>query len=282
MLQVDPEMKRRMAELGADMGGGTAEEFARFVAPRSPASRCRRAAARAPSLTSLRRPIDFLHFAPPRTLFDKIWARHVVARRDDGQTLLYVDRHLLQDGSAPAFELLRQRGLQVRSPDRAFATPDHYVPTDSRELAEHRRPRKPRDGGGAAGRQRGGRHPLLRPRRRAAGHRPRRRARAGADACPACCWCAATATPRPMARSARWPSASAPPRSRMCWPPRPCGSASRKTHARHRRRAARRRRHRQGRDPGHHRAGSARPAAPAMSIEYAGSAIRGAVDGRRA
>ena len=72
----------------------------------------------------------------PRTLFDKIWEPHVVMQRDDGQSLLYVDRHLVQDGSAPAFEMLRQRGLAVRRADLAFATPDHYVPTSSRRLAD--------------------------------------------------------------------------------------------------------------------------------------------------
>lgn len=72
----------------------------------------------------------------PRTLFDKIWDSHVATRRDDGQSLLYIDRHLVQDGSAPAFEMLRQRGLAVRRPERAFATPDHYVPTASRQLAD--------------------------------------------------------------------------------------------------------------------------------------------------
>ncbi|WP_076999949.1 3-isopropylmalate dehydratase large subunit [Variovorax sp. KK3] len=72
----------------------------------------------------------------PRTLFDKIWSQHVVMQRDDGQSLLYVDRHLVQDGSAPAFQMLRERGLPVRRPDLAFATPDHYVPTGSRDLAQ--------------------------------------------------------------------------------------------------------------------------------------------------
>ena len=72
----------------------------------------------------------------PRTLFDKLWDAHVVMQRDDGQSLLYVDRHLVQDGSAPAFQMLRERGLAVRRPDRAFATPDHYVPTSSRVLAD--------------------------------------------------------------------------------------------------------------------------------------------------
>jgi 3-isopropylmalate/(R)-2-methylmalate dehydratase large subunit len=77
-----------------------------------------------------------------RTLFDKIWDAHVVMQRDDGQTLLYVDRHLVQDGSAPGFEMLRRRGLTVRRPDLAFATPDHYVPSGSRLLAEIADPEK--------------------------------------------------------------------------------------------------------------------------------------------
>ena len=52
-----------------------------------------------------------------QTLFDKIWQPHVVLARDDGRTLLYVDRHLLQDGSAPAFAMLRQRGLDAALAD---------------------------------------------------------------------------------------------------------------------------------------------------------------------
>ena len=71
----------------------------------------------------------------PSTLFDKIWRQHVVLEREDGQALLYVDSHFLQDGSAPAFEMLRQRGLRPRVPARAFATADHYVPTSGRDLA---------------------------------------------------------------------------------------------------------------------------------------------------
>ncbi len=76
----------------------------------------------------------------PTTLFEKIWRRHVVHERDDGRTLLYVDRHLIQDGSAPAFAMLRQRGLVPRVPERGFATPDHYVPTTSRDLKDVRDP----------------------------------------------------------------------------------------------------------------------------------------------
>ncbi len=56
--------------------------------------------------------------------------------RQDGQTLLYVDCHLVHDGSAPAFERLRQRGLKLRAPNRTFATPDHYVLTTTRQIDE--------------------------------------------------------------------------------------------------------------------------------------------------
>ena len=41
------------------------------------------------------------------TLFEKIWRRHVVAEGPGGQTLLYVDRHLLHEGTTSAF---RRRG----------------------------------------------------------------------------------------------------------------------------------------------------------------------------
>ncbi|MFZ0602077.1 MAG: aconitase family protein, partial [Roseiarcus sp.] len=71
----------------------------------------------------------------PQTLFEKIWRRHTILEREDGQTLLYVDLHLLHDGSAPAFAMLRERGLKPRRPDLNVGTPDHYVPTDSRGLA---------------------------------------------------------------------------------------------------------------------------------------------------
>jgi 3-isopropylmalate/(R)-2-methylmalate dehydratase large subunit len=73
--------------------------------------------------------------APARTLLDKIWHRHAIIERDDGQTLLYIDRHLIHDGSRRAFEVLGERGLPVRRPDRTFGTPDHYVPTTSRDMA---------------------------------------------------------------------------------------------------------------------------------------------------
>ena len=65
------------------------------------------------------------------TMFDKIWNRHVVVDRGDGYQLLYIDRHLMHDGSAWGFDWLRERGLKLRRPELAFATPDHYTSTAS-------------------------------------------------------------------------------------------------------------------------------------------------------
>ena len=65
----------------------------------------------------------------PRTMFEKIWALHVVAEGPGGQTLLYVDRHLLHEGSTHALERLERKGRPVRRPEACLATADHYVPT---------------------------------------------------------------------------------------------------------------------------------------------------------
>ena len=70
-----------------------------------------------------------------RSLFEKIWDRHVVAQRA-GQCLLYVDRHLVHDGGFHAMANLAKRGLKVRRPQNTFGTPDHYVPTISRSPAD--------------------------------------------------------------------------------------------------------------------------------------------------
>jgi 3-isopropylmalate/(R)-2-methylmalate dehydratase large subunit len=64
-----------------------------------------------------------------RTMFAKIWARHVVAEGPGGQSLLYIDRHLLHEGSTAAFVRLARTGRRVRRPDLCFATADHYVLT---------------------------------------------------------------------------------------------------------------------------------------------------------
>ena len=71
----------------------------------------------------------------PQTLFEKIWQRHTILEREDGTVLLHVARHLVHDGSAAGFRTLRERGLSLRRPDRTFGTPDHYVPTHTRDMA---------------------------------------------------------------------------------------------------------------------------------------------------
>ena len=63
------------------------------------------------------------------TMFGKIWDRHVVAEGPGGQSLLYVDRHLLHEGATHAFARLRHAGRSVRRPGGLVATADHYVPT---------------------------------------------------------------------------------------------------------------------------------------------------------
>jgi 3-isopropylmalate/(R)-2-methylmalate dehydratase large subunit len=64
-----------------------------------------------------------------RTMFEKIWSRHVVAEGPGGHVLLYVDRHLLHEGSTHAFRRLAKTGRRVRRPDLCTATADHYVLT---------------------------------------------------------------------------------------------------------------------------------------------------------
>jgi 3-isopropylmalate/(R)-2-methylmalate dehydratase large subunit len=70
--------------------------------------------------------------AKPRSLFDKIWDRHVVIARADGPSLLYIDCNIIHEGSFHAFADMRRRGLKPRRPEQMFGVPDHYVPTRSR------------------------------------------------------------------------------------------------------------------------------------------------------
>ena len=69
----------------------------------------------------------------PLTLYEKIWAAHVVERRDDGTCLIYIDRHLVHEVTSPqAFAGLRAAGRTVRRPDLTLAVPDHNLPTTAR------------------------------------------------------------------------------------------------------------------------------------------------------
>jgi 3-isopropylmalate/(R)-2-methylmalate dehydratase large subunit len=72
-----------------------------------------------------------------KTLFEKVWDRHVVAELPDGGVLLYIDRHLVHEVTSPqAFDGLREHGRKVRRTDLTFATVDHNVPTDGRDIDE--------------------------------------------------------------------------------------------------------------------------------------------------
>ncbi|MCS6763435.1 MAG: aconitase family protein [Candidatus Protistobacter heckmanni] len=70
----------------------------------------------------------------PRTLFEKIWSRHVVADLGEGFALLHVDRHVVADFNGNAFTRMAERGLEVCNPKFTFATADHSVSTDPRDL----------------------------------------------------------------------------------------------------------------------------------------------------
>ena len=71
----------------------------------------------------------------PRTLFEKVWASHVVHQAEGGPALLYVDLHLVHEVTSPqAFEGLRLAGRRVRRPELTLATVDHNVPTGDRRL----------------------------------------------------------------------------------------------------------------------------------------------------
>lgn len=70
-----------------------------------------------------------------RTLYDKIWERHIVHREPGRPTLLYIDLHLIHEVTSPqAFDGLRSNGRRVRRPDLTFATVDHAIPTLNRSL----------------------------------------------------------------------------------------------------------------------------------------------------
>ena len=66
----------------------------------------------------------------PKTLFQKIWDKHVVTEQDGAPAVLYIDLHLVHEVTSPqAFTGLRERGLKVRRPDKTLATMDHSIPT---------------------------------------------------------------------------------------------------------------------------------------------------------
>src|SRR6266852_6861951 len=71
----------------------------------------------------------------PRTMYEKIWDAHVVHEAPGQPALIYVDRHLVHEGTSPqAFAGLKTAGRKVRRPELTFAVMDHSVPTKDRQL----------------------------------------------------------------------------------------------------------------------------------------------------
>jgi 3-isopropylmalate/(R)-2-methylmalate dehydratase large subunit len=72
---------------------------------------------------------------PSRTMYEKIWDAHLVHEEPGQPALIYIDRHLIHEGTSPqAFSGLKSTGRQVRRPDLTFAVMDHSVPTKDRQL----------------------------------------------------------------------------------------------------------------------------------------------------
>lgn len=63
------------------------------------------------------------------SLFDRIWAEHEIRTNGSGESLLWVDRHYVHEGSFHAFSQIAERGLSVAQPSRTTGVADHYVPT---------------------------------------------------------------------------------------------------------------------------------------------------------
>lgn len=70
-----------------------------------------------------------------KTLFEKIWEKHIVKTIDDGPSVLYIDTHFIHEVTSPqAFTGLNKRGIKVFRPQQVVATADHNVPTLNQHL----------------------------------------------------------------------------------------------------------------------------------------------------
>ena len=71
----------------------------------------------------------------PKTLFEKIWDRHIVKTIDGGPSVLYIDKHFIHEVTSPqAFKGLEKRGMELFRPAQIVATADHNVPTMDQHL----------------------------------------------------------------------------------------------------------------------------------------------------
>lgn len=71
-----------------------------------------------------------------KTLYQKLYDAHVVHAAEGETPLLYIDRHLVHEVTSPqAFDGLRAMQRPVRQPSKTFATMDHNVSTQTRDIA---------------------------------------------------------------------------------------------------------------------------------------------------
>ncbi|MDA7547515.1 3-isopropylmalate dehydratase large subunit [Acidimicrobiia bacterium] len=70
-----------------------------------------------------------------KTLFEKIWNKHLIASIDESTNLVFIDLHLVHEVTSPqAFDSLRLANRTVKHPELTLATVDHGVPTSNRML----------------------------------------------------------------------------------------------------------------------------------------------------
>ena len=70
-----------------------------------------------------------------KTLFEKIWEKHVIRQIEGGPSVLYIDKHFIHEVTSPqAFTGLNKRGIKVFRPHQTVATADHNVPTLDQHL----------------------------------------------------------------------------------------------------------------------------------------------------
>ena len=70
-----------------------------------------------------------------KTLFDKVWDKHVVDTLPSGLQILYIDKHLIHEVTSPqAFQALEERNIPILRPKQIVATADHNTPTQNQHL----------------------------------------------------------------------------------------------------------------------------------------------------
>ncbi len=70
-----------------------------------------------------------------KTLFEKIWEKHLVKTIPGGPDVLYIDKHFIHEVTSPqAFAGIEKRGLKIFRPEKIVATADHNVPTINQHL----------------------------------------------------------------------------------------------------------------------------------------------------